>query len=103
MAAVELLDVSCFQNEELQVRAGEFLKVAAKVAVLDEGVQKSAGVGIQQALKSAVLPWWVVKNSDGGNDDGGGESDEKLGDDGKLQMQQDGDNEESELNDAVVN
>ncbi|KAK1741203.1 hypothetical protein QTG54_008455, partial [Skeletonema marinoi] len=40
LAALSLLEV-CFQNEELQVRAGEFLKVAAKVAVLDEGVQKS--------------------------------------------------------------
>mmetsp|Transcript_15539 Transcript_15539/g.22101 ORF Transcript_15539/g.22101 Transcript_15539/m.22101 type:complete len:319 (-) Transcript_15539:229-1185(-) len=105
MAAVELLDVSCFQNEELQVRAGEFLKVAAKVAVLDEGVQKSAGVGIQQALKSAVLPWWVVKNSGGNDDTGGNESDEKGDDDdGKLlQMQQDGDGEQSESNDAVLN
>jgi len=57
-AAIYLLDV-CFQNPELQVRAGEFLKVAANATVLDEGVQKSAGVGIQQALKSAVLPWWA--------------------------------------------
>mmetsp|Transcript_29633 Transcript_29633/g.46536 ORF Transcript_29633/g.46536 Transcript_29633/m.46536 type:complete len:399 (+) Transcript_29633:46-1242(+) len=73
MSVVELLDVSCFQNEELQVRAGEFLKVAAKVAVLDEGVQKSAGVGIQKALKSAVLSWWVVNTNDSGgrSKDGG--------------------------------
>ncbi len=99
MAAVELLDV-CFQNEELQVRAGEFLKVAAKVAVLDEEVQKSAGVGIQQALKSAVLPWWVVKSSDGGGRSGGEEGD----DDAKLlQLQQDGDDVQSESNDPVVN
>ena len=57
-AAIYLLDV-CFQNPDLQIRAGEFLKVAANATVLDEGVQKSAGVGIQQALKSAVLPWWA--------------------------------------------
>ena len=107
MAVVELLDVSCFQNEELQVRAGEFLKVAAKVAVLDEGVQKSAGVGIQQALKSAVLPWWVVNTNDsggGGRSKDGGRSDEKGIDGGKkLQLKQDGDDEKSELNDAAVN
>ncbi|KAL7429712.1 hypothetical protein ACHAXM_001844 [Skeletonema potamos] len=64
LAALSLLDL-CFQNEELQHRAGEFLKVAAKVAVLDEGVQQSAGVGIQKALKSAVLPWWVRKSLGG--------------------------------------
>lgn len=98
MAAVELLDV-CFQNEELQVRAGKFLKVAAKVAVLDEEVQKSAGVGIQKALKSAVLPWWVVNKNGGG---GGGDGGDEVDDDGKLQMQQDGDDEQSESNVAVV-
>eukprot|EP00986_Skeletonema_menzelii_P018485 scaffold26646_cov155-Skeletonema_menzelii.AAC.2 len=50
-AAVELLD-GCFQNEKLQGRAGEFLKVAAK---------------------GAVLPWWVVKSLEkGGGAAGGG-------------------------------
>jgi hypothetical protein len=90
LAAVQLLDV-CFQNEELQRRAGEFLKVAAKVAVLDEGVQKSAGVGIQQALKSAVLqPWWVVKSLETtkGSDDGGGGSGQKD-DDGNVERSND--------------
>lgn len=60
-AAVRLLDV-CFQNPELQARAGEFLKVAANAAVLDRDVQKNAGMGIQQALKSAVLPWWAQQS-----------------------------------------
>ena len=57
-AAINLLDV-CFQNPYLQTRAGDFLKVAANATVLDDQVQRSAGVGLQQALKSAVLPWWV--------------------------------------------
>lgn len=60
LAAIQLLQV-CFQDPNLQSWGGEFLKVAAKNTVLDEGVQKSAGVGIQKALKSAVLvplPWW---------------------------------------------
>ena len=59
-AAIYLLDVA-FQNEDLQHRAGEFLKVAANDTVLDETVQKNAGVGIQHALKSAVIPWWLKK------------------------------------------
>lgn len=73
LAAIRLLDV-CFQNEDLQLRAGEFLKVAAKTAVLDEKLQQSAGVGIQKALKSAVLPqnWWA-KSLNAGDSDGGGE------------------------------
>ena len=41
-AAIYLLDVA-FRNEDLQCRAGEFLKVAANATVLDEGVQKNAG------------------------------------------------------------
>jgi hypothetical protein len=62
-AAIRLLDV-CFQNQELMKQAGEFLKVAANATILDEGVQRSAGVGIQQALKSAVLPWWAKNLGD---------------------------------------
>ncbi len=71
LAAIQLLDV-CFQNEDLQLRAGEFLKVAAKTAVLDEKLQQSAGVGIQKALKSAVLPqnWWAKSLNAGGSDGG---------------------------------
>ena len=71
LAAIQLLDV-CFQNEDLQLRAGEFLKVAAKTAVLDEKLQQSAGVGIQKALKSAVLPqnWWAKSLNVGGSDGG---------------------------------
>lgn len=101
LAAIRLLDI-CFQNEELQVRAGEFLKVAAKAVVLDEGVQKNAGVGIQQALKSAVLPWWVSKMSLGNDhkedrsSSGGGEDDD---DDGHLQ---DDDNVERSSGNVVV-
>lgn len=57
-ASFYLLDL-CFQDPALQARAGEFLKLAAHATVLDEGVQKSTGVGIQQALKSAVLPRWA--------------------------------------------
>jgi len=108
LAALSLLEV-CFQNEELQVRAGEFLKVAAKVAVLDEGVQKSAGVGIQQALKSAVLPWWVVKSLEKSDvkgvdkGDGSGRSGSEVkgvdkGNDGQLQN----DDNVEESNDVVV-
>mmetsp|Transcript_15962 Transcript_15962/g.27201 ORF Transcript_15962/g.27201 Transcript_15962/m.27201 type:complete len:431 (-) Transcript_15962:24-1316(-) len=70
-AAISLLDV-CFRNPELQQRAGEFLKVAARATVLDEGVQKSAGVGMQRALKSAVLPpyWsWAQTSSSSTNGD----------------------------------
>ena len=109
LAALSLLEV-CFQNEELQVRAGEFLKVAAKVAVLDEGVQKSAGVGIQQALKSAVLPWWVVKSLEKGGgaghskDDGSGGSEVKSVDKGNDgQLQNDGDAVAGRSTDVVVN
>ena len=112
LAAVQLLDV-CFQNEELQRRAGEFLKVAAKVAVLDEGVQKSAGVGIQQALKSAVLqPWWVVKSlettkgsdDDDDDDDGGGSQKDNDGSgDGKSQLDGGDERSNNEDDDVVVN
>ena len=72
-AALKLLEV-CFRNEELQVTAGEFLKVAANATVLDEGVQWNAGVGIQRAVKSLVLPqFWWAKNSgeSSGNSDSG--------------------------------
>ena len=38
--------------------------VAANVTVLDERVQRNAGVGIQRAIKSVVLPqFWWAKNS----------------------------------------
>jgi len=70
-AAIRLLDV-CFRNPELMKQAGEFLKVAANATVLDEGVQRSAGVGIQQALKSAVLPWWAKNIGDSSSSGGGG-------------------------------
>ena len=53
MAALHLLTL-CFQNEELQKRGGEFLKVAASNAVLDETLQRNAGLGIQKALKNVV-------------------------------------------------
>jgi hypothetical protein len=59
LAVLQLLEL-CFQNESLQIKGGDFLKIAAKNAVLDEGVQISAGVGIQKALKSVVMsgvPW----------------------------------------------
>ena len=48
------------------------MKVAAKTAVLDEKLQQSAGVGIQKALKKAVLPqtWWAKSLDTGGS--GGG-------------------------------
>ena len=51
------------------------MKVAARTAVLDEKLQKSAGVGIQKALKSAVLPqnWWA-KSLNAGDSDGGSAS-----------------------------
>ncbi len=71
-AALRLLEV-CFKNEELQGTAGEFLKVAANATVLDEGVQRNAGLGIQRAMKSAVLPqFWWAKNS--GESSGNGDS-----------------------------
>jgi hypothetical protein len=72
-AALKLLEV-CFRNEELQVTAGEFLKVAANATVLDDGVQRNAGVGIQRVIKSVVLPqFWWAKNSgeSSGNIDSG--------------------------------
>ena len=77
-AAIYLLDVA-FQNEQLQVRAGDFLKVAANATLLDENVQQNAGIGIQHALKSAVVPWWVKKlhlNKD--HKDEGNEHDGKV-------------------------
>ena len=62
-AALKLLEV-CFKNEDLQGTAGEFLKVAANATVLYEGVQRHAGVRIQRAVKSVVLPqFWWAKNS----------------------------------------
>jgi hypothetical protein len=67
LAALRLLEL-CFENEELQRSAGEFLKVAASNAVLDESVQRNAGVGIQKALKNVVtlnVPWgWKSKGQD---------------------------------------
>ncbi|KAL9190496.1 hypothetical protein ACHAXT_000202 [Thalassiosira profunda] len=81
-AAIHLLDFS-FQNKDLQVRAGDFLKVAANATVLDEGVQKSAGVGIQQALRSAVLPWWARGNGHNGNAEEETDSDSKQSEHGK--------------------
>jgi len=84
-AAIYLLDVA-FQNEDLQVRAGEFLKVAANATLLDENVQENAGIGIQHALKSAVVPWWVKKlhlnkdSKDEGNDHHGKEDEENRAD-----------------------
>ena len=82
-AAIHLLEV-CFQNGELRDQAGEFLKVAANATVLDESVQKNAGVGIQQALKSAVVPWWAKQYlGHGGNVHDGKQEKEKQQDDGK--------------------
>jgi hypothetical protein len=67
LAALRLLDL-CFENEDLQRSGGEFLKVAASNAVLDESVQRNAGVGIQKALKNVVtlnVPWgWKSKGQD---------------------------------------
>ena len=64
MAALHLLTL-CFQNEELQKRGGEFLEVAASNAVLDDTLQRNAGLGIQKALKNVVtfhVPWsWKGK------------------------------------------
>ena len=57
-AATRLLD-GAFRDPDLQRRAGEFLREAAELAVLDEGLQASAGVGIQKALRSAVVPPWM--------------------------------------------
>ena len=80
MAALQLLNV-CFQNEELQRQGGEFLKVAASHTVLDETVQRNAGVGIQQALKSVVslhVPWvggWKGKGQESDSDDDQGPND----------------------------
>ena len=84
-AAIQLLEI-CFRNGELRDEAGEFLKVAANATVLDESVQKNAGVGIQQALKSAVVPWWAKQYlGHGGNvhdgereDDDGERKDESV-------------------------
>ncbi|KAL3768479.1 hypothetical protein ACHAWO_008608, partial [Cyclotella atomus] len=71
LAALQLLNL-CFQNDALQRQGGEFLKVAASTAVLDETVQKNVGVGIQQALKNVVtlnvLPWG--RKSGGGGSGG---------------------------------
>lgn len=75
LAAIQLLDI-CFQNEELQMRGGDFLKIAATNAVLDEGVQKSAGVGIQKALKSVIhLPWSRKQKEEEQTNDGNGTAD----------------------------
>ena len=71
LAAIRLLEL-CFQNEELQKRGGEFLKIAATNTVLDESMQKNAGLGLQKALKSVVtsnVPWgWKGKSHDGEDD-----------------------------------
>ena len=78
LAAIHLLEL-CFQNEELQRRGGEFLKIAANSVVLDEVVQRNAGVGIQKALKSVVtlnVPWGRNKGKDGDNDNDPDESGE---------------------------
>ena len=58
-AAMGLLDAA-FRDPDLQRRAGEYLREAAEMAVLDEGLQASAGVGIQRALRSAVVPPWMA-------------------------------------------
>ena len=65
-AALRLLEIS-FKNEELQGTAGDFLKVAANATLLDEGVQRNAGIGLQKAMKSAVLPqfWWTKTSGEG--------------------------------------
>lgn len=109
VAAISLLDV-CFQNEDLQHRAGEFLKVASKMAVLDEGVQQSVGVGIQQALKSAVLPpWWMSKSlgsekktNKEDRSSSSSEDDDDDEEDGRLQQDDDDDVEQSS-SDVIVN
>ena len=78
LAAIHLLEL-CFQNEELQRRGGEFLKIAANSVVLDEVVQRNAGVGIQKALKSVVtlnVPWGRNKGKDGDSDNDPDESGE---------------------------
>jgi len=108
VAAISLLDV-CFQNEDLQHRAGEFLKVASKMAVLDEGVQQSVGVGIQQALKSAVLPpWWMSKSLGSekktNKEDRSSSSSEDDDDDEDGRLQQDDDDDvEQSSSDVIVN
>ncbi len=74
-AALRLLEVS-FMNDELRGTAGEFLKVAANATLLDEGVQRNAGIGIQRAMKSAVLPqfWWTRTSGEGSESIGNGKS-----------------------------
>ncbi|KAL7466933.1 hypothetical protein ACHAXS_007204 [Conticribra weissflogii] len=98
LAAIDLLD-ECFRNEYLQGRAGEFLKVAAREVVLDEGLQRDAGVGIQKVVKSALaLPWWVRNDGDDGkrnkNDDGeAGDGGAKRRDNCSGEMKSDDNNE----------
>ena len=100
-AAIRLLDV-CFRNPELMKQAGEFLKVAANATVLDEGVQRSAGVGIQQALKSAVLPWWVKPPGDTNSGRGNNGKDTRIiaesvgGSDNSIHVAVDGQQEPGE-------
>jgi hypothetical protein len=100
LAAISLLDI-CFQNGELQGRAGQFLKIAAKATVLDESVQMSAGMGIQQALKSAVLPpWWVKSlNKDGRRSSVDGRR--RLADDDHVNVSEKNDDDETENDDSV--
>jgi len=77
LATLQLLNL-CFQNEALQRRGGEFLKVAASTAVLDENVQRNVGLGIQQALKNVVtlnvLPWGRKGGGGGSGDSSSGDS-----------------------------
>lgn len=107
-AAIYLLDV-CFQNPDLQTRAGEFLKVAANATVLDEGVQKNAGVGIQQALKSAVLPGWAkkaIENNGHNNGSSSGSNGNNNGSDGGDVSEKNGRADtfnESERNESTAN
>lgn len=98
LAALQLLNL-CFQNDALQRQGGEFLKVAASSAVLDETVQKNVGVGIQQALKNVVtlnvLPWG--RKSGGG----GSGSDSTKSNSGQEEVNDDDD--DSGVNDDEVN
>jgi hypothetical protein len=95
LAALQLLNL-CFQNDALQRQGGEFLKVAASSAVLDETVQKNVGVGIQQALKNVVtlnvLPWG---RKSGGGGSGG---DSTKSNSGQEEVNDDDDDEVNGLN-----
>ena len=82
-SALKLLEV-CFKNEDLQGTAGEFLKVAANATVLDEGVQRNAGVRIQRAVKSVVLPqfWWAKNSGESSGNSESGTNKHSSSDDG---------------------